>query len=485
MASAFIIDIQQDIRPDYNEMSFTILTMLLNTTSGIPSQLAVPVASGPKASAVQVQSILFSSLASALLAAFLAMLGKQWLNLHVEGSLIDRSRHRELKMRGMITWRFKFIMECLPLVMQISLLLLGYALAQYMWDLSRTISAVVAAFAAFGVLFYLFIVFAATVWKTCPFQTPVSIVLRHVIRHVASLAKKYQPSKLREVRDQLSGVARFRKLNESFYSTTLIRSIHEGVELDIGIPSDTPAPATAKVNPEEDESTHTSDVNCISTMFRFASGSDAIVAVTGFIPEIDWASNVRRVPVLEVCDSLSQSFEFQKDGRVFVRPGMKEQAYGSAKALLHLRVQRLCADLNDNPHITTQKFKLLFGYRSKEDHELESTLWVLDAISDGEKEIPWKKFTLGDSHCCWMSYILRCRTWAVLRTRNTLTKDILGFVRYSFSREPPLPRQVIADCLLMIYMIIEWPQEFSGEMLIKDKRSVIHQPFSTPILTAA
>ena len=81
-------------------MSFTVLTVLLNATSGVPNQLRVPVASGPKASAVHVQSILFSSLASALLAAFLAMLGKQWLNLHVEGSLIDRSRHRELRMRG-------------------------------------------------------------------------------------------------------------------------------------------------------------------------------------------------------------------------------------------------------------------------------------------------------------------------------------------------------------------------------------------------
>ncbi|KAF9782694.1 hypothetical protein BJ322DRAFT_1142987, partial [Thelephora terrestris] len=98
VASAFIVDIQQELRPNYNQMSFTVLkTMLdvtseilnqLNTTSGIPnrsnptqgilSQPDVPVPSGPSASTVQVQSILFASLASALLAAFLAMLGKQW-----------------------------------------------------------------------------------------------------------------------------------------------------------------------------------------------------------------------------------------------------------------------------------------------------------------------------------------------------------------------------------------------------------------------
>ena len=188
-------------------MSFTVLTLLLNATSGIPNKSGIPVVSSPKGSAVQVQSILFSSLASALLAAFLAMLGKQWLNLLVEGSLIDRSRHRELRMRGMITWRFKIIMECLPLVMQVSLLLLGYALARYLWDLSRTVSAIIATFTVFGLLFYLSIVFAATVWKTCQFQTPVPVVLRYIL----SLVNQRKYDQLREIRDRLSAAARFKK----------------------------------------------------------------------------------------------------------------------------------------------------------------------------------------------------------------------------------------------------------------------------------
>ena len=70
----------------------------------------------------------------------------------------------------MTTRRFKMIMECLPLVMRVSLLLLGYALARYPSDLSRTVSAVIATFTVFGALFHLFIVFTATVWKACPFH---------------------------------------------------------------------------------------------------------------------------------------------------------------------------------------------------------------------------------------------------------------------------------------------------------------------------
>jgi hypothetical protein len=66
--------------------------MLLNATSGIPNDTKVSTATVPDQSAVEVQAVLCSALASSLLAAFLAMLGKQWLNSHTDGSLIDRNR---------------------------------------------------------------------------------------------------------------------------------------------------------------------------------------------------------------------------------------------------------------------------------------------------------------------------------------------------------------------------------------------------------
>ena len=164
-------------------MSFTVLSMLLNNISGAPSQLSLPTWSGPDPSIVQVQTILFNSLASALLAALLASLGKQWSNFHVEGSFIDRNRHRELKMRGMIAWRFKFIMECLPLIIHISLLLLGYALAQYMWGLCHTVSSAITGFTASGVALYIFIVVAGTFSKKSPFQTLISFAIRGTWEH--------------------------------------------------------------------------------------------------------------------------------------------------------------------------------------------------------------------------------------------------------------------------------------------------------------
>ncbi|KAF9782673.1 hypothetical protein BJ322DRAFT_1008733, partial [Thelephora terrestris] len=78
VASAFIVCVQNQILPDYTKMSFTVLTMLLNATSGVPNDTKLPTATAPDQSSVEVQAVLCSALASSLLAAFLAMLGKQW-----------------------------------------------------------------------------------------------------------------------------------------------------------------------------------------------------------------------------------------------------------------------------------------------------------------------------------------------------------------------------------------------------------------------
>jgi len=453
--------------------------MLLNATSGIPSQPPLPQAIGPKASAVEVQSILFSSLASALLAAFLAMLGKQWLNLHVEGSFIDRSRHRELRMRGIITWRFKFIIECLPLTMQISLLLLGYALTRYVWDLSRTVATVIAAFTSFGFLFYLFIVFAGTRWHTCPFQTPISLLLRSAW---AAFQRRRGQWFSTIGSKRWSGLACLRRSNESFFSATSGRSVDEESAPKFPEPqfmqdNHTPFTNHLDIRNDEDDATVASDFNCISTMFRLASTSDAIIAVTGFIPEINWSWKAPVVPLLQVYESLRGSFGFQGEGRVVVRPGMRKQAYTSAKALVHLRIQRSCANiLDDAPGIAYNLLPIL-QYQSKEDGDLVSTLRLIDVIFSGDKEIPWRKFALEGPHYCWLSHVLRCRAWSILRTGRGLPVDVHGFVRYSLARDPVPPVEVVADCLLILDMTIGNLPDFDDKLFIKDKRSVTFSIF--------
>ena len=165
VASAFIIEVNSELKPDPNDQTAALLRVLIykidNTTfgNGIP---ALPQWTGPPRTIVQVQAILFASLAASLFSAFLAMLGKQWLNryasIDMRGSAIERSQHRQRKLDGIVIWYFDHVMESLPVMLQAALLLLGCALSRYFWDVNTTVASVVLGATSLGLLFYLFIV---------------------------------------------------------------------------------------------------------------------------------------------------------------------------------------------------------------------------------------------------------------------------------------------------------------------------------------
>ena len=197
VTSAFIIEVNSQLQPDPNDETASLLRVLLykidNTTFGndIPT---LPQWTGPSQTIVQVQAILFSSLAISLLSSFLAMLGKQWLNLYdwtdMRGSAVERCHNRQRKLGGIVAWYFEHVMESLPLMLQIALLLLGCALSRYLWEINITIASVVIGVTSFGVLFYIFIVIAATVFENCPYQTPSAHIFRHIFHHYLPALRK-------------------------------------------------------------------------------------------------------------------------------------------------------------------------------------------------------------------------------------------------------------------------------------------------------
>ena len=136
------------------------------------------------------QAILYASLAASLLSAFLAMLGKQWLNKYastdMRGTAIERSQNRQRKLDGIVSWYFDHVMEALPLMLQIALLLLGCALSRYLWEINIVVASVVLSVTSFGVVFYAFVVVASTASESCPYQTPGAHILRHTLHIVAS-----------------------------------------------------------------------------------------------------------------------------------------------------------------------------------------------------------------------------------------------------------------------------------------------------------
>jgi hypothetical protein len=145
VASAFIIQVAPELRPDSGDETTALLRVLIykidNTAFGsdVPS---LPQWTGPPRAVVHVQAILLASLAASLFSAFLAMLGKQWLNRYdatdKRGSAVERAQNRQQKLDGIVAWYFDHVLESLPLMLQAALLLLGCALSRYLWEVNTT-----------------------------------------------------------------------------------------------------------------------------------------------------------------------------------------------------------------------------------------------------------------------------------------------------------------------------------------------------------
>ena len=124
---------------------------------------------------------MYASLLISLLAAFVAMLGKQWLNRYLRnagGSVIERCGDRQRKCDGIEKWPLHTFVESLPVMLQVSLLLLACGLCRNMWSTNASVAYTLVTLTGLGVLFYLGIVASGVSSYACPFQTPASTILR-------------------------------------------------------------------------------------------------------------------------------------------------------------------------------------------------------------------------------------------------------------------------------------------------------------------
>jgi hypothetical protein len=97
---------------------------------------------------------------------------------------MERCQDRQRKLNDIVTWYFDYVMESLPLLLQVALLLFGCALSRYLWEIDVTVAWVVVGATALGVTFYAFIIIAGAASASCPYQTPGARILRHIHCHI-------------------------------------------------------------------------------------------------------------------------------------------------------------------------------------------------------------------------------------------------------------------------------------------------------------
>ena len=291
--------------------------------------------SGPPPGVVTVQSLLYASLATSLFAAFLAFLGKQWINRYLRnrgGSAADKSRDRQQKLDGLERWHFQLVIESLPVMLQLALLLLACALSLYLWTISQTVAGVAIAVTVFGVGSYLFFTLAATLSYSCPYQTPSSLVFRALLsRHYAALAPLITPS----IAAFRSSMKKFRRFLLSFCAGV------QGAASALGCVANTPPDIEniplATVTPPTrifdnvllDLESRKADARCIAWVLCSTTDPDTIFSTVRFAADIVWYPEI--AGALSVSTLLDLLSECLLDRRVVA--GRVEQANAIGMAL--------------------------------------------------------------------------------------------------------------------------------------------------------
>ena len=293
---------------------------------------------GPPPEIVTVQSLLYASLATSLFAAFLAMLGKQWVNRYLRnrgGSTADKSRDRQRKLDGFEKWHFRLVIESLPVMLQFALLLLGCALSRYLWTISHTVAGVTIAVTLFGVTSYVFLSLAATLYYNCPYQTPPSILTRRVIKYITHSDAAFAHT-LRSLIGFLPSTKNLKQffgrlrsgihgVLESFDCTPAVAGEAGHIPLAVVVTSPTRIFGDISINWEVCRS----DIRCVSWVLDSTTDADVIFSTVRFAADMIWYPEI--VGALSPHILADHFLDCLLDGRVI--PGKSEHASSIGMAL--------------------------------------------------------------------------------------------------------------------------------------------------------
>ena len=469
VSSAFIIDVQSKLEPDPNEMTAAYMRILIHTMNNSLFPDADPTSAtwtGPPPAIVTVQSLLYASLTTSLFAAFLAMLGKQWVNRYLRnrgGSAADKSRDRQRKLDGFEKWNFHLTIESLPVMLQLALLLLGCALSKYLWTISRTVAGVIVTVTLFGVTSYIFLSLTAALYYNCPYQTPPAVLTRTIIRYltrsdtISARSMRSPAGPLPSIKSlgRSLGQLRSRVFStlESFGYVPALMEEAEQIPLAVVM-----APPTRIF--EEifvDWEVYRADARCISWILDSTTDTDVISSTVRFAADMIW--------YLEIAEALSPHtladlfFDCLLDGRAI--PGKAEHASSIGMALTsvlstHLTMEPGSPTLRELCQRICDRVKV--GPSSEPMFVLATA--ILKFIAEAPASVEDYDITrsipshLPTTHQLWLSRVMLQTIWRWRRAQEpTRVLDFcaVGFICENFVvDDDQTPTILKTDCFLMM-----------------------------------
>ena len=507
VTSAFIIEVSPQLKPDQNEEAATLLRVLVYQADHTAFGDNIPIVpqqwTGPPRVMVLVQAILFGSLATSLFSAFLAMLGKQWLNRYastdMRGTAIERSQNRQRKLDGIITWYFDHVMESLPLMLQIALLLLGLALSRYLWEVNIVVACVVLGVTSLGVIFYIFIVIAGTAWESCPYQTPPARILRYTFHCIYLYTPRpihFAISNLIKVSwcCQLPG-GWWSSLKQPWYSmANLITSLTSIALLPVALLVD-----VSRLVPEivqallQDHPTGTSpplhvldqqttalDLQCILWILQTSLDKAVHLSTLKHLEQLMSSPTNFDSTLVAYCFDVFISCINVNGCEVVVVQGFGELARVSALCLFqtisHLWVMdpasRTLRDVRQHYNSIFPANIVFHG------HQFSHTMNAIHKVfikSVEHHHFKWGHYVSpSDEHTLVAHTLLKLAQFGYQQMgKAKVPRLILRFALHSLSLDPLPPSPVIADCLLIIAIDLDCDIS-NTEAVILDERSVLH-----------
>ena len=446
VSSAFLIDIQSKLEPDPNEQSAALLRAILFTLnqSALPAETATvpPIHEDPPDEIVTVSGLMYASLFISLFAAFIAVLGKQWLNRYLRntgGSIEERCQDRQRKFEGLEEWPFHLFVESLPPMFQISLLILVCGLCRHMWSINTSVARILIALAALGILFYLGIVVAGTSSYQCPFQTPASFILRHLratIEYRLSTTIHYSFSRMKRA------LMRWIQHHSPRPSLPIVlRGVRSGSPIHREV---VPPLELAKLS-----RTNIRDIKCVSWILRSIADQEAIDAAIRLASTIRWF--VDEIDVEPPYDMIVSALLSCFDSSDTIYPGSMDRAYHFARAILQIHVFARCKSQEFAGRFPIPFTNSNAGGLSR-DFIAISQLYQ-DLYSGCIPSHQVLSLAQSPVHLQWVSNLLLWLAWAEHRASGTLGLEADSIEPESKSWDK-LPPGVVSDRLLVWCMFL-------------------------------
>ena len=475
VSSAFIVNMESSLSPNPSDTTNSLLMILINKIDNNtfpPQEASLPVWNGPSSTSIWVQTLAYTSLSTSLLAAFGAVLGKQWLGHYKtsrfgRGTLQERCQRRQKKLDGLEAWHFSTIIATLPIFLQLSLLFFGISLAANIWSQQHTVASVIMVTTSFGLIFYFFTVVASLKSPECPFQTPVSTVLQ-LFRNAVRKQGKDRPKSwtgflnrwLVFVEGTFGTVKRIITESISRFVTYLwrlpealrhrARSMADGPEADSVIGEETISLGKLDLDflepPTKLAEEYAVQSSAVQWILVTSTDTDTVTTAARMLPEIEWPAGD---DVTGVLDRLKGHFYACFDSTQLVLPQSQARAVACSKAMYHLHVER---ELSPSFQFFSNRGQIFseFDHQVYNIHPDQDFLVVSCAIGRNEA-LDITSLSISDQ--MWMAHMFTYH----LHSRNGVNNPgfvtmVIDFIETCLDSMPA--QRLLADCLLLAGMLV-------------------------------